>query len=68
MNPKRKTLLAYSEAATNMEMTELCISLLERMPTTSTRTRIIKTLKCTQQRELKNLDKHAASLGAPYGS
>lgn len=67
MNAKtpRDHLDNYTRARIQMELTEMCIDLLDRVGT-STAQACIKKLKRQQQLTLPRIDSAAAKLGAPY--
>jgi hypothetical protein len=64
---KRQHLNEYHAAARRIELSEACIGLLEAVRTTAAY-RCVKIMKADQQRHLRDLDKQAEALGAPYGA
>lgn len=65
MSPKRRILNRYTDACRQIELAHQCIRTLEGMRGATVK-RCIEALKKEQQRALKQIDKEAAALGAPY--
>lgn len=64
---QRQHLQAYTNAARQIELAGAAIKILEGMNTRAAG-KAIKTLQYGQQQQLRNLDKSAANLGAPYAA
>jgi ATPase subunit of ABC transporter with duplicated ATPase domains len=62
---QRLLLNVYTEAARNIELTQVAIVVLEGVNTIAAQT-AIRTLKGGQRKQLKLMDAAAAKLGAPY--
>ena len=63
---QRQHLHEYSQYHRDIELTETAITILERTTQTRNVVSVIRRLKQEQQHHLNQLDKAAASLGAPY--
>ena len=64
---QRQHLRDYTQAARNIDLAGVAITVLEGMNTREA-LQAIKTLQRGQHRQLKLLDAAAAKLGAPYGA